>query len=90
MKPRTQDLKSSRQLDQLRERIRYLHCSLRTEEAYVYWVRDYIRWNGLRHPRDMGATEVESYLTGLATQRRVSASTHNVPVEGRADGSRAK
>ena len=82
MKPRTQDLKSSRLLDQLRERIRYLHYSLRTEEAYVYWVRDYIRWNGLRHPRDMGAPEVESYLTGLATQRRVSASTHNQALSG--------
>lgn len=67
---------SKRLLDQLRERIRYMHYSLRTEEAYVYWVRFFIRWHGLRHPLDMGAPEVERFLTHLATVRRVSASTH--------------
>lgn len=67
---------SKRLLDQLRERIRYMHYSLRTEQAYVYWVRFFIRWHGLRHPREMGAPEVERFLTHLATERRVSASTH--------------
>jgi integrase len=65
-----------RLLAQLRERVRYLHYSLRTEKAYVYWVRFFIRWHGLRHPRDMGAPEVEAFLTMLATQRRVSSATH--------------
>lgn len=75
-KPCKPALMSKRLLDQLRERIRYMHYSLRTEEAYVYWVRFFIRWHGLRHPRDMGAPEVERFLTHLATVRRVSASTH--------------
>lgn len=67
----------TRLLDQLRERARYLHYSLRTEKAYCYWTRLFIRWHGLRHPRDMGAAEVQAFLTMLASQRRVSASTHN-------------
>jgi len=66
-----------RLLQQVRERVRYLHYSLRTEQAYVYWIRFFVRWHGLRHPRDMGAPEVEAFLTMLATQRRVSSSTHN-------------
>ncbi|HYF19116.1 MAG TPA: integron integrase [Ramlibacter sp.] len=66
-----------RLLAQVRERARYLHYSLRTEKAYVYWVRFFVRWHGMRHPRDMGAGKVESFLTMLATQRHVSTSTHN-------------
>jgi site-specific recombinase XerD len=65
-----------RLLDQVRERARYLHDSLRTEKAYLYWIRLFIRWHGLRHPREMGSPEVESFLTMLATHRRVSPSTH--------------
>jgi integron integrase len=70
-------LQSTRLLAQVRERARYLHYSQRTEKAYVYWARFFIRWHGLRHPRDMGAPQVEAFLTMLATQRHVSASTHN-------------
>ena len=77
MKSRTlPDLQSTRLLDQVRERARYLHYSLRTEKAYVYWVRFFVRWNGLKHPRDMGSLEVQAFLTMLASERRVSASTH--------------
>ena len=70
-------LQSIRLLDQVRERIRYLHYSLSTEKVYLYWVRFFVRWSGLRHPREMGAVEVEAFLNMLANQRRVSASTHN-------------
>lgn len=70
-------LRATRLLDQLRERIRYFHYALSTERAYVYWVRDFIRWHGVRHPSGMGAAEIEAYLTYLATGRGVSASTHN-------------
>ena len=81
MKPGTPVLRSPRLLDQVRERIRYLHYSLSTEKAYLHWVRSFIRWHGrggvMRHPRDMGAAEVEAFLTMLATERHVSASTHN-------------
>ncbi|WP_019561892.1 integron integrase [Caldimonas manganoxidans] len=69
-------LKSTRLLDQLRERIRALHYSLRTEEAYVYWCRAFIRFHRLRHPAEMGGPEVEAFLTWLASERGVSVSTH--------------
>lgn len=60
-------LQSTRLVAQVRERLRYLHYSLRTEEAYLYWVRFFIRFHGLRHPREMGQAEIESFLTMLAT-----------------------
>jgi integron integrase len=71
-------LQSTRILDQVRERIRYLHYSMRTEQSYLYWIRYFIRWSGMRHPREMGAEEVTAFLTFLASQRKVSVSTHRV------------
>ena len=65
-----------RLLDAVRERLRYMHHTLRTEEAYVYWVRGFVQWSGLRHPREMGVTEVRGFLTMLASERRVAAATH--------------
>ena len=76
MKPRNPPLQSTRLLDQLRERVRYLHYSLSTEKVYLYWVRFFIRWHGVRHPRDMGAAEVQQFLSMLTTQHKVSVSTH--------------
>ena len=77
MLPRTPPAAPSpRLLEQVRERARYLHYSLRTEKAYVYWIRYFIRWHGLKHPRDMGAHEVRAFLTMLANERHVSTSTH--------------
>ena len=64
-------------LDQLRARVRRLGLAIRTEEAYAGWVRRFILANGKRHPRDMGAREVEAFLTDLATRGRVAASTQN-------------
>jgi hypothetical protein len=58
-------------LDQLRAVVRYKHFSLSTEKVYVKWVRDFVRWSGLRHPREMGAQEVEAYWLYLAMQRMV-------------------
>lgn len=68
--------RSARLLDQLRERIRYAHYSLRTEKTYVYWVRFFIRFHRLRHPKEMGAPEVQAFLSFLANDRKVSPSTH--------------
>ncbi len=68
--------RSARLLDQLRERIRYAHYSLRTEKTYVYWARFFIKFHRLRHPKDMGATEVQAFLSFLANDRKVSPSTH--------------
>jgi integron integrase len=77
MKSGTQPpLRSVRLLDQLRERVRYCHYSLRTEQSYVYWARWFIRQQGMRHPREMGAADVESFLRYLVLERKVSASTH--------------
>ena len=70
-----------RLLDSLRERLRYMHYSLRTEEAYVYWVRNFVRWSGLRHPRELGSPEVQAFLVMLANERRVAASTHRQEVQ---------
>jgi hypothetical protein len=64
-------------VDQVRERARYLHCSVSTERAYLCGTRFFLRWHHLRHPREMGAPEVEAFLGMLATERRVSSSTHN-------------
>ena len=66
----------ARLLDRVRERVRYLHYSLRTEQAYVHWVRAFVRYHGLRHPKTMGGPEVESFLSWLSSHRGVSASTH--------------
>lgn len=65
-----------RLLDLVRERLRYKHYSLSTEKLYVYWIRFFIRWSGLRHPAQMGAAEVEAFLTMLANERQISPSTH--------------
>lgn len=64
-------------LDQVRDRIRVKHYSIRTETQYVQWVKRFILFHGKRHPQEMGAAEVEAFLTYLATQRHVSSSTQN-------------
>jgi hypothetical protein len=69
-------LRAVKLLDQVRERIRYLHYSLRTEDVYVCWIRLFIRFHKLRHPRDLGGPEVEAFLTWLANARQVAPSTH--------------
>ena len=69
-------LRSTRLLDQLRERIRLLHYSRRTEEAYVHWCRAFIRFHGIRHPAETGGPEVQAFLGHLAGERQVAASTH--------------
>lgn len=66
-----------RLLDELRTRMRRLGLAIRTEEAYVGWVRRFILANGKRHPRDMGVREVEGFLSDLATRGAVAASTQN-------------
>ena len=64
-------------LDQVRARVRRLGLSKRTEEAYVGWIRRFILANGKRHPLEMGSDEVERFLTHLATDAKVAASTQN-------------
>src|SRR5439155_648945 len=64
-------------LTQLRVAIRTRHYSPRTEEAYVQWVRRFIRFCGLRHPRELGPRDVTRFLSSLAVDTNVSASTQN-------------
>jgi integron integrase len=64
-------------LDRVREAIRLRHYSRRTEEAYVAWIRRFILFHGKRHPSELGASEVSTFLSSLALDRSVSASTQN-------------
>ncbi|MBZ0105141.1 MAG: integron integrase [Sulfuricella denitrificans] len=64
-------------LDQVRGKIRLKHYSLRTEQTYVDWIKRYILFHGKHHPDDMGAAEVEAFLTHLAVVGKVAASTQN-------------
>lgn len=66
-----------RLLDEVRRRLRLKRYSLRTEQAYLHWIRRYIRCNELRHPRELCGAEVERFLSDLATQARVAPSTQN-------------
>jgi integron integrase len=64
-------------LDQVRDAIRTRHYSYRTEEAYVGWIKRFILFHGKRHPAEMGKAEIEQFLTALAVDRHVSASTQS-------------
>ena len=64
-------------MDQIRQRLKRLNYSRRTEQAYLGWVRRFVMANRMRHPRHLGANEVEAFLTGLAATGQVSASTQN-------------
>ncbi|MGE3542267.1 MAG: integron integrase [Candidatus Tectimicrobiota bacterium] len=65
-------------LDQIRHVIRLKHMSIRTEEAYVQWVRRFILFHHKRHPAEMGAEDIRAFLTSLAGQGQVAASTQHV------------
>jgi integron integrase len=71
------DKPQPRLLDRVRNELRRLNRSSCTEKAYVAWIRRYILYHGKRHPDSMGEAEITRFLTYLATQRRVSASTQN-------------
>ena len=74
---KSMDAPHPRLLDVVRSRIRARHYSLRTEKAYVFWIRRYVRFHRMRHPREMSAPEVEAFLTHLAVEAKVAASTQN-------------
>jgi hypothetical protein len=64
-------------LDPVRDVIRRKHYSIRTEATYCDWIRWYILFHGKKHPKDMGAAEIERFLTHLAVAGKVAASTRN-------------
>ncbi len=67
---------SPRLLELVRRQTRLLHYSLRTEEAYVHWVRAYVRYHGLRHPSELAGPEISDFLTWLAHDRQAAPGTH--------------
>ena len=71
-----------RLLDRVHQALRVRHDSLRTEEAYVAWIRRFILFHHKRHPSSMGAGEINAYLTHLAGEGHVSASTQNQALSG--------
>jgi len=63
-------------MDQVRQVLRYHHYAYRTEQTYCYWILRFIKFHGCKtHPKDMGKSEIDSFLSDLATQGRVSAAT---------------
>ncbi|MFL5805504.1 MAG: phage integrase N-terminal SAM-like domain-containing protein [Roseiflexaceae bacterium] len=66
-----------RPLDQVRGVLRSKHYSRRTEQSYVGWITRYVRFHQLRHPREVGATDIAAFLTHLAVDRAVAAATQN-------------
>jgi hypothetical protein len=64
-------------LDQLRDKVRLKHYSPSTERQYVHWVKRFVLFHNKRHPMDMGAAQVEAFLTHLAVDGNVSSSTQN-------------
>ncbi len=64
-------------LDQVSDALRLKHYSYRTEQAYRDWIKRYILFHNKRHPKDMGAPEIQAFLTHLAVEKNVSASTQN-------------
>jgi len=68
---------ATRLMDQVRETLRFYHYAYSTERAYVGWIVRFIRFNGKKHPKDMGKFEIERFLSHLAVNRDVSASTQN-------------
>ena len=64
-------------LEQVRTVIRTRHYSLRTEQTYIQWIKQYIVFNSKRHPSDLGAAEVSAFLSYLAVNRKVAGSTQN-------------
>ncbi len=75
--PSSPGSKPPKLLDRVRAAMRLNRYSPRTEEAYVDWVKRFIRFHGVRHPQEMGADEVKAFLGHLATKMNVAASTQN-------------
>src|ERR1700747_1852585 len=75
--PISPGLKPPKLLDRVRSTMRLNRYSPRTEQAYVDWIKRFIRFHGVRHPQEMGAEEVKAFLSHLATEMKVAASTQN-------------
>jgi methylglyoxal synthase len=68
---------ATRLMDQVRETLRFFHYAYNTEKSYVEWILKFIRFNGKKYPREMGKFKIERFLSHLAVNRNVAASTQN-------------
>jgi hypothetical protein len=73
----TYEAKKPKLLDQVRHALRAKHYSIHTEEAYLHWIKRFILYHNKRHPREMNSPEIEQFLTHLAVEQNVAASTQN-------------
>ncbi|MDT8371150.1 MAG: phage integrase N-terminal SAM-like domain-containing protein [Gammaproteobacteria bacterium] len=69
---------SSRLMDQVREVLQYHHYSIRTEQSYIKWILAFIRFNGKRHPKELGRSEIEGFLSDMAVNKNYAASTQSL------------
>lgn len=67
-----------RLLDQVKQTLRLKHFSLKTEKSYVHYIREFILFHNKQHPREMGVAEIRAYLSHLAVEKNVAASTQTV------------
>ena len=72
-----QEPRPKKVLEQMRDVLRTQHDAIRTENAYVDWARRFILFHQKRHPQEMGTAEIEAFLTHLAVDRHIAASTQN-------------
>jgi len=72
-----ENAKPKKLLDQVRDVLRVKHYAYSTEKTYVFWIRRYILYHGKKHPADMGTKHIQEFLTHLAVERNVAASTQN-------------
>ena len=70
-------MKQPRLLDQVRDVVRTMHYSIRTEQAYIHWIKRFILFHGKRHPLELGEPEISAFLTHLAVDKHVAAATQN-------------
>jgi len=69
--------KKKKLLDIVRDKIRFKHYSMKTEQSYIGWIKRYIFFHNKRHPKDMRKVEIEQFLTWLAVEQKVSPATQN-------------
>jgi site-specific recombinase XerD len=69
---------SPKLFDRIHETFRLKHLSPRTEKSYLYYIKDFLRFHHMRHPRDLGADAIRQYLSYLAVEKQVAASTQNI------------
>ncbi len=74
---RLETIMAKKLLEIMRDKIRFKHYSIKTEQVYIHWAKRYILFHNKKHPKEMGKVEIEQFLTHLATVKKVSPATQN-------------